>query len=154
MTTDQVKRPVNAFILYRRSKVKELNLPSDINTCKYFAKLWNEEPESVKNIFRKESKELFKKHKQEHPDFKWVTRRRPLAQLNGSIKTPKPGPLPVPVSVWCPEVLKTESPDFQEVLDALNVLERWNRSVDYPTETLNQQFGQSDYSDLFNFSPK
>ncbi|KAI9143305.1 hypothetical protein BKA69DRAFT_172110 [Paraphysoderma sedebokerense] len=75
----QPKRPMNAFIIYRREKQRLLlNNYSGISNndiSKIVAEMWKNEPEEVKSYFKQIANKVKEEHKKRYPDYKYQPRK-------------------------------------------------------------------------------
>ena len=71
----KVKRPANAFILYRSSRkdqiMKSLDTRNNQNVSKAAAEMWKNESNAVKKQFHDLALKEAARHKEEHPDYKY-----------------------------------------------------------------------------------
>ncbi|RKO89223.1 hypothetical protein BDK51DRAFT_52382 [Blyttiomyces helicus] len=66
----RVARPSNSFMLYRRDKMKELcELGLSKGAAKVLGEMWANEPEDVKEMYRRKAEIGRKEHSQKYPDF-------------------------------------------------------------------------------------
>lgn len=80
----QVKRPMNAFMLWSKEKRRKISSvdPSLHNShiSKILGEEWKTLPMHEKDPYVKESKALMEKHKQEHPDYHYKPRQNKLTK--------------------------------------------------------------------------
>ena len=80
----QVKRPMNAFMLWSKEKRRKISSvdPSLHNShiSKILGEEWKTLPSHEKDPFIKESKTLMEKHKVEHPDYHYKPRQNKLTK--------------------------------------------------------------------------
>lgn len=78
--TDHVKRPMNAFMVYARAARKELALQypnlSYRKLSKILGQLWKMLDEKEKQPFIEEAERLRRKHRSEHPDYKYQPKKK------------------------------------------------------------------------------
>lgn len=76
---DRVRRPMNAFMVWSKDERKRLAKedPSIHNAdlSKSLGKVWREMSEEQKRPYLEKSEEIRKKHRQEHPDYKYQPRK-------------------------------------------------------------------------------
>lgn len=98
-STSQVKRPMNAFMLWSKEKRRKISSvdPSLHNShiSKILGEEWKMLPLHEKDPYIKKSKTLMEKHKQEHPDYHYKPRQnkltkalKELSSLHSSLTTP------------------------------------------------------------------
>ncbi|KAJ3269461.1 hypothetical protein HDV01_001381 [Terramyces sp. JEL0728] len=89
----KVKKPLNAFFFYKTEKKKEIvqsyTIASSNEISKIAAILWKNEPEFVKDIYRKMSRKAFQEHKLSHPDYVWNVGRKHVESEDGSAVSSK-----------------------------------------------------------------
>ncbi|XP_046855848.1 transcription factor Sox-17-beta.1-like [Xenia sp. Carnegie-2017] len=78
--TDHVKRPMNAFMVYARAARKELALQypnlSYRKLSKILGQLWKMLDDKEKQPFIEEAERLRRKHRSEHPDYKYQPKKK------------------------------------------------------------------------------
>ena len=69
---DKIRRPPNCYMLYQMKKTSEIyqKHPTRPAIAKRFSKLWLQEPQEVKNIYKEMYRKLDKIHRDIYPNFK------------------------------------------------------------------------------------
>lgn len=84
---EHVKRPMNAFMVYARAARKELALQypnlSYRKLSKILGQLWKMLDEKEKQPFIEEAERLRRKHRSEHPDYKYQPKKKSKKTRNG-----------------------------------------------------------------------
>nr|AFO66693.1 Sox6 [Leucosolenia complicata] len=78
-TGDHVKRPMNAFMVWAKTERRQLamRLPGMPNSevSKILGDMWRRLPDEQKEQYRSESEKIRRKHKAEHPDYRYHPKR-------------------------------------------------------------------------------
>lgn len=98
--TDHVKRPMNAFMVYARAARKELALQypnlSYRKLSKILGQLWKMLDEREKQPFIEEAERLRRKHRSEHPDYKYQPKKKSKKSRSDDIESAS-SPRSVPI---------------------------------------------------------
>jgi hypothetical protein len=91
----KIKRPRNAFIIYRQEKSANVNskLTSILDASKILGHQWTNEPESVKEEYRKKAKYESDFHKIKYPEYVFTRRVSSTIIRRGSKVAKSPGVL-------------------------------------------------------------
>lgn len=93
---EHVKRPMNAFMVYARAARKELALQypnlSYRKLSKILGQLWKMLDEKEKQPFIEEAERLRRKHRSEHPDYKYQPKKKSKKTRNNGEECGTAGP--------------------------------------------------------------
>ena len=113
--TDHVKRPMNAFMVYARAARKELALQypnlSYRKLSKILGQLWKMLDEKEKQPFIEEAERLRRKHRSEHPDYKYQPKKKAKKSRSDDVEstsTPRSVPIAHDLSRKVGEHLRTK----------------------------------------------
>ena len=113
--TDHVKRPMNAFMVYARAARKELALQypnlSYRKLSKILGQLWKMLDEKEKQPFIEEAERLRRKHRSEHPDYKYQPKKKAKKSRSDDVEstsTPRSVPMTHDLSRKVGEHLRTK----------------------------------------------
>ncbi|KAJ3326014.1 hypothetical protein HDV06_002399 [Boothiomyces sp. JEL0866] len=77
-TPDLVRKPLNAFFLYKQSRKQEIiiqyGVKRNCDISKIASEMWKNENEEIKNAFTKQAEIAYKEHKEKYPDFIWPSK--------------------------------------------------------------------------------
>lgn len=149
--TDHVKRPMNAFMVYARAARKELALQypnlSYRKLSKILGQLWKMLDEKEKQPFIEEAERLRRKHRSEHPDYKYQPKKKAKktrSEETESTSTPRSVPITHDLTRKVGEQLRTK-----QSMDSRYPTPAWN----YGTPSLPMTVKQDSYRTVPEFSP-
>ena len=132
--TDHVKRPMNAFMVYARAARKELALQypnlSYRKLSKILGQLWKMLDEKEKQPFIEEAERLRRKHRSEHPDYKYQPKKKAKktrSDSEESTSTPRSVPMTHDLSRKVGEQLRTK-----QSIDPRFPSPAWNYGMSLP----------------------
>lgn len=76
-----VKRPLNSFMLYRKAKQHDIDSNNHQSISRIIGEMWRNESADVKSHYDKLAKEERRRHQEEHPDYKFKPKKRPISKL-------------------------------------------------------------------------
>lgn len=149
--TDHVKRPMNAFMVYARAARKELALQypnlSYRKLSKILGQLWKMLDDKEKQPFIEEAERLRRKHRSEHPDYKYQPKKKAKkarSESEESTSTPRSVPMTHDLSRKVGEQLRTK-----QAIDSRFSTPAWN----YGAVSLPMAVKPDSYRTVPEFSP-
>ncbi|CAG8494330.1 13471_t:CDS:2 [Acaulospora colombiana] len=93
---DKVPRPPNAFIIYHKTKSKELSkykskarsVSDERHPSKTVAEMWREEPEEIKLYYQREADLALVEHKKKYPYYKYKPKKKDGKNKGNSTSSP------------------------------------------------------------------